>query len=455
MSDLFETFENLSRSISLRDAIKKEYIFDERAKAAHQLFYFKDFKLDIVFWKKGAAGLKNILSAHICPRDDMPFYLFLSEAMLTIDPSRYTNYTYFSLATPGQMTACVTELANAVEQALPALISYTANADGRQKLFYPRAEEINDYLNTDLFVCVNGNCAYAAEDVNADAYFPLIELFYVSKYASYAGAPYAAFFRGDNEKALEGISRKRQKSQEFERIAALPENAVFFTSLQKELFCKGRRGGRLSDLPKLLGILLLYTLIALIPAAVFFGAVFLFSSGFFARGTLFSTSYLAFPYLVFPVILSGPLFFLFDQRLAYRLFYPKEDYMYYEQMQGGFGRTALRLFAALVFAALILETVFMGRQTVRFEENRFSVAYGHFNFTQKNYLYEQIGRAEWKQRGDERILVFHLSDGSAVAFDDVFYLDERIANEKILPILARKGIKIAGGQAAESEETGK
>ena len=448
---MIETFEAFARACSLPDAIKKEYIFDKRKKAAHLFFYFKDFVADLVYLSNGAGGQRGILSAHICPREDVPLYLFLSEAMLIVDPKRYICSTYFSVAGKEKLSLCLDELFGILISALPELLAFMDSPENRQKMFFGRAEELNDYLNADCFLCENGGFT-DADDGFTDPYIPLIDLFYVSKYSSYAKAPYADFYKGKPDKALAGLARKHRKSAEYEALSKLLEEEISFTALQKELFVKGLRGSRFADLPKVVGCILLYMLIAALPAALFFCALFLFSAGYFDGTTLFSTSYLSLPYLFLPVMLGGPLLFCFDQRLFYRAFYGKSEYADYEKMQGVGGRRVMRIFGSLVLVFLIVETVLMGHQTVRFKENGFSVDARHFSFEEKNYLYEQIENASFIGSGEEKRLVFSLSDGSEIVFTDALYVDEKTADEKILPILARKGVQVTNGNIKDESE---
>ena len=74
------------------------------------------------------------------------------------------------------------------------------------------------------------------------------------------------------------------------------------------------------------------------------------------------------------------------------------------------------------------------------------------SFEEKNYLYEQIENASFVGSGEEKRLVFRLRDGSEIVFTDALYVDEKTADEKILPILARKGVQVTNGNIKDESE---
>ncbi len=457
MNTLIGTFTECSRSLSFPGCGKKKIFCDSRETAAHCVIPFGNFKADFVFMLRGAApGLRNLLSVRLLQTGESPLCLSLSAAALRVFPDRYISYDYPYVATCEQLTDAFSELGESFTRILPGLSEYMANAANRKKLFADAAKEVNESFKNDLFVYESGEYTVAEEMEGYDAERAM-QYFERMKTARRFLPPFTEFYFGRTGRALEGLGGYAQGDDDVRRLLDVPEDRIFFTSLQKQLFLLSRKSNRFSALPKIFLSFVLAELLVCIPSALIFSTLYLFSAGVFDRATIFSTAMSEgqIQFLAVPVLLSGLIFLCFDQSIIYRLLYPKKQYKSYAAMAHPLERRLFKGLGTVLLTVFVTLTLLMGNMTVRFEENRFANGTNFFTYGQTFYLYEQIEKAAWVDRrvvsGGRTVegtnMVFEMSDGTVIDF--YAYASKEKMEKEVAPLLLKKGIEIGHFETLE------
>ena len=422
------------------------FLYAQRNTAARCTWIFENYEVDFVLYRKGPTpGLSNSLECRLRQRGEEALSLPLSYVLLKIRPQTYTCTRYPFIAIERQLKEAVAELWAVFTQNQSLLRSYLSDDRNRQNLFGEIAGKINDYAGDSILIRQDGvfvpDGDFDAQDVQKTLSF-----FYMCWMTDFFIPPLVHFF---------GVPPQRPRkpvlpdNPEAELLKALPEEAVFYSPLQKELYLNSRKANRISSLPKFFGAVFLNTLMVGLPVLLVCLLLYLFCAGKFNSEVLYSTSLGGQIFcLSLPLFFSGYIALLFDRRTLYRFIYGKQNALGYAEMESTVSRRAYGIFASLLTSLLLVFTILMGNYTVRLENSRLVDCSDPFSLKERAYSYEDIQEAALVAQRiapDGHVLqsphfILRMKNGSQIDLYPLASPEE--CREKIRPILEEKNVFI-------------
>lgn len=436
--NLFELFEQTVREKASFIDRPMVYAGNRKRGEVHCIFVFERFEADFCLMMKGAApGMRNLVDCRIRQPGERILWIPLSRCLQEIESDSYTCTVYPYVATEEELNAVTDELCALFKRTLPSLLALFEAPQGRE-LFAETAYAINSYVEETLFEESDGTFILNPE-LDENYAKQLARFYYVNRAVTRFTQPFVALYTGkgcDTER----MQSKAGEDSEYRLLAQTDRSKIYYTDLQKSLYTDSRKSNSLKVIPALL----LYFLLGIPLALLIALPVYLFGAGYFSSATLASSSlsFGALSCLLVPAELGGICLFTFDQRLLYRIIYGKKAYKGHVAMMSGAEVAIPRFLGMLLTVFLVLFTLLHGAQTVRFEEDRFGDGTELYSTKETFYDYEEISAAGYVRDGaGEETLVFLLENGRTVEVcpaGEYEYTD--YAKDKILPILARKGI---------------